>query len=303
MTGMKGSMPWFKLYAEARTDAKLRSLTDEEFRLWFNLLCYASEQPERGVIRDYDEELLALECNALPALLRVTLVTLSKLRIVSCTESSVTFCAFSRRQEMKPSDAPERIKARVAKHRAKVKSGDVTPVKRDVTPVTPREEKERDIEDSNSSVSPSGESSFNVEDVRDAPQKTTTTTSTAWNEKVLQQTADRARDILHLPPRDVSNLKITLAQFPCAPPYLEGEAASCADWCAQHQKRATVAGFNRWLHRSERERLTPSPNAATESSNHREQSAQQQQPAPKPKSDADILYEFHRSNTPPKLVS
>lgn len=157
-------------------------------------------------------------------------------------------------------------------------------------------------------LSPSGEGSLHddIADARESQtmQKTAATTSTAWNERILQQTADHTRNILHLPPRDLANLKITLAQFSCAPPYLEGEAASCADWCAQHQKRATVAGFNRWLHRSERERLNPEPAAREGSSNRHEQSTSQQQQEPKPlrPSDADLRYEFLRQNGPPKLV-
>ena len=35
--------PWFRMYSEARVDAKLRSLSADEFRVWFNLLCLASE--------------------------------------------------------------------------------------------------------------------------------------------------------------------------------------------------------------------------------------------------------------------
>jgi len=31
-------MKWFKLHTEARNDAKLRSMSDSQHRVWFNLL-------------------------------------------------------------------------------------------------------------------------------------------------------------------------------------------------------------------------------------------------------------------------
>ena len=132
---MKGGMPWFKMYTEARTDAKLRTLTDAEHRVWFSLLCFASDQDTRGTISDYDEELLAIEvCNADGALLRVTLEKLTRLRIISMQQNTITFCAFARRQHVKPSDTPERVKSRVAKHRARTNTDDVTPRNTHVTP-------------------------------------------------------------------------------------------------------------------------------------------------------------------------
>ena len=38
-------MRWFRLWTEARTDAKLGLLTNAEHRVWFHLLCYAAEHP------------------------------------------------------------------------------------------------------------------------------------------------------------------------------------------------------------------------------------------------------------------
>ncbi len=55
-------MPWCKLYAEARLDKKLAQLTLAERGVWVNLLCYASEQPERGTFDASDRYGLALEC-------------------------------------------------------------------------------------------------------------------------------------------------------------------------------------------------------------------------------------------------
>ena len=77
-------MLWFKLYAEARTDAKLRSLTDAQFRVWFNLLCYATEQETPGTIEAEDDTLLALEIAGGDVdLMNATLQRLEALRIVA----------------------------------------------------------------------------------------------------------------------------------------------------------------------------------------------------------------------------
>lgn len=73
---MNNSLPWYRMYSEARTDAKLRALTDAEHRVWFHLLCFAAEQDGdgRGRIIGYDDELLAVElCDDDTALLRQTI--------------------------------------------------------------------------------------------------------------------------------------------------------------------------------------------------------------------------------------
>ena len=81
-------MNWFRLYSEARNDAKLRTLSDAEHRVWFNLLCYAAEQkPERGSIFDFDMDVLAIEVAAGDSdLLIETLKKLSRLRIIFATD-------------------------------------------------------------------------------------------------------------------------------------------------------------------------------------------------------------------------
>lgn len=53
--------PWFRMYSEARVDAKLRSLSADEFRVWFNLLCLASETGDgRGTVDMSDPFTLSL---------------------------------------------------------------------------------------------------------------------------------------------------------------------------------------------------------------------------------------------------
>lgn len=115
-------MDWFRLYTEARNDAKLRALSDGQHRVWFNLLCFAAERDgdERGTFAAADLDLLAVEvANADTDLLTETLDRLERLRIVAkdATGTGYVFCRFRDRQYDKPSALPERVRERVARHR------------------------------------------------------------------------------------------------------------------------------------------------------------------------------------------
>lgn len=152
-------MQWFKLYVEARNDAKLRSLTDAQFRVWFNLLCYASEQSDRGVIEVENDRLLAIEvaqgdvalldetCNALQALLVVTCVT-SPLH-----GRYITFLNFEKRQGVRVTCNAKSSAERVRKHRERKKLGNdethATGCNDDVTRVTPVTRLEENREEEN----------------------------------------------------------------------------------------------------------------------------------------------------------
>jgi hypothetical protein len=153
-------MPWFRLYQEARTDKKLELLTDAQHRVWFNLLCYAAEQEERGIIPQNDAFLLALECaGGDQLLLAETLAQLERLRIIWIEDrydegdgdGPIHFTNWEKRQYDKPSDYPEATRERQRRSRVmRAESRDVTPVSRDVTPVsrdvtgvTPRVDKSR----------------------------------------------------------------------------------------------------------------------------------------------------------------
>lgn len=128
-------MKWFRVYSEARTDAKLESLTDAQHRVWFRLMCFAGDQGERGDIMGYDEELLAVEvARGDVDLLRSTLERLVKLRIIA-TGDGVRFVNWEKRQYDKPSDAPEQTRERKRKSRASsIEESSVTPMSRAVTP-------------------------------------------------------------------------------------------------------------------------------------------------------------------------
>ena len=127
------AMPWFRMYTEARTDRKLASLTDQQFRVWFNMICLAGEFRERGTVDTSDPFLLAIEvANGDTELLNDVISMLSRLQILTVDETSITFTHWVERQYDKESDTPEKVNERVKRHRDTVKR-DVTPMKRDET--------------------------------------------------------------------------------------------------------------------------------------------------------------------------
>jgi hypothetical protein len=133
-------MQWLRLYSEARTDNKLRTLTDAQHRVWFNLLCYAGEQPKRGVIQERESFMLAIECaSGDEDLLIETLGILHRLRIIEHLEDgAIHFTAWDDRQYDKPSDRPEATAERKRRSREKAEghapSSNKEDVSRDVTP-------------------------------------------------------------------------------------------------------------------------------------------------------------------------
>lgn len=151
-------LPWLMLWKDARTDLKLRQLSDAEFRCWFNLLCFAGDEDQPGLISEAEEDLLAIEVSGGDIkILRSTLASLQRLKIVDVTPCNtpesvtgvtrvtVQFCSWEKRQQRKPGNTPERVRARVAKHRAAKASGNG---QKSVTPVTPcNTREERRIED------------------------------------------------------------------------------------------------------------------------------------------------------------
>ncbi|MEW6104770.1 MAG: DnaD domain protein [Bacillota bacterium] len=123
-----GRMQWFRMYSEARNDAKLRYLTDGEFRVWFNLLCFSNEQKERGTIPPMSDTLLAVEVAGGDVnLLADTVEKLTTLAIIEKLEDgSLRFVNFRKRNYDHPSDEPERVRERVARCRAKKRIEQVT---------------------------------------------------------------------------------------------------------------------------------------------------------------------------------
>ena len=121
-------MKWLRLYYEARTDAKLRTLTDAEHRVWFNLLCLSCEAEPRGEVNGKSVAVLAAEvARGRVGLLERTLTKLTELEILEEATGAkggraLVFRHFDKRQYVdgrKPSDAPEQTAARQRKSRTK----------------------------------------------------------------------------------------------------------------------------------------------------------------------------------------
>ena len=148
-------LPWYRMYTEARTDFKLQTLTDEEHRVWFSLLCYAAERGKSGTIfleapeNTKQENIqspknvgdrqktpviaikmytLAVECaRANVDLLQRVLTKLMALDIVFFDATEVTFLHFQERQYDKPSNRPDAVKERRERQQAKKELLDSTP--------------------------------------------------------------------------------------------------------------------------------------------------------------------------------
>lgn len=135
--------PWLKLWNCARNDAKLRCLSDQHFRIWFNLLCLANEQSEEGVIRLPARILAAEVCNDVTESLQIACNELSALGLIEYTLEEaqnillIVFTKFKKRQERYPSASPDRVRERVTRHRENKGCVDfqkvVQPVKTNVT--------------------------------------------------------------------------------------------------------------------------------------------------------------------------
>lgn len=172
---------WFKLYTEARTDAKLRTLTDGQHRIWFNLLCFAADQPERGVIVGYDDDLLAVEvANGDAEALADTISRLAKLRILARAEDgTLSLTNWGKRQNVRtvyPSDSPEETRKRKQEQRAREQPHDVTSrhepsrVSRHVTGIDVEGERDTDLEgDRDRSLHPDGDRFSDAGGGADAP--------------------------------------------------------------------------------------------------------------------------------------
>ncbi len=123
--------PWFKLWAsESLLSDDLAALSDHERSIWLYLLCVSSlaEPRWRVEVTKY----LARKCNTTPTRLSCALNHMSRLGMVDVNDGVVDMVTARKWNgpdaRRKPSDDPDRIRARVAKHRE---------AKRDVTPVTP----------------------------------------------------------------------------------------------------------------------------------------------------------------------
>lgn len=114
-------MPWFRMYSEARNDAKLRALTPSEFVVWFRLLCLSAEHDPRGVIDFLDPELVAIEVGVNTDELVTSVGRMQRLKLVVEDGGYLYFPAFADRQYDHPSDRPEATRERQRRRREKLR--------------------------------------------------------------------------------------------------------------------------------------------------------------------------------------
>jgi len=123
-------LPWFRVYTDARTDAKLASLKDDEHRTWFRLLAFAAEQEgeARGTVPSRNRPLLAIEvATGNEELLERTLARLQVLEIVRENEAGDCFVFLAFADRNPPSEARDRVAERKRRQRAKERGhNDVT---------------------------------------------------------------------------------------------------------------------------------------------------------------------------------
>ena len=167
------SITWFRLYHDMPNDRKLRKFSPQQKWAWVVLLCLASDSKERGFVDTGDEEDLADYCGFEST--QDFQFFLDKLRQKGMIEpfpGRLKITHWEDRQYEKPSDKPEAIKARVAKHRAKKKAqkegvtvtpcnalqtlsnADETPKKH---PVTDRTDTDTDTKKKEEIMSPEGD--------------------------------------------------------------------------------------------------------------------------------------------------
>jgi hypothetical protein len=122
------SYTWFKLHHEMPDDIKLRKFTPEEKWAWVALLCLASKSPERGVVAAESEDIAdycEFKTNQDWLYYRDKLIIKGMIEINA--DGNIEIVHWIDRQHEKPSDRPEAVKERVARHRAKKKNAVVTP--------------------------------------------------------------------------------------------------------------------------------------------------------------------------------
>ena len=111
------SLPWLRLYTEARKDMKLAALNDSQFRLWFRLLCYAAEDEPRGVFEI--NPVTAVEVGVTQNTLVEELPVMVEVGLMTHEGDLYYFPAFSSRQYDGMHQTPDAWRERKRKQREK----------------------------------------------------------------------------------------------------------------------------------------------------------------------------------------
>lgn len=123
-------MDWFRFYHDVLEDPKVQRLDPVLFKAWVNLLCLASKQRDRGSLPSIEDIAFAIRVDESAA--REIVEALSQHELIDDDDGDLRIHNWDGRQLVKPSDQPERVAARVKKHRETrrnaLRNADVTPL-------------------------------------------------------------------------------------------------------------------------------------------------------------------------------
>lgn len=114
---------WFKVYHDMPDDIKLRRFKPSEKWGWVALLCLASKSKDRGIIEAEDDDISEYcEFNSTEDWFHFRNKLISKGMIELLDMGKIQILHWGDRQYKNPSGHPDKVKERVAKHRAAKKA-------------------------------------------------------------------------------------------------------------------------------------------------------------------------------------
>jgi len=119
-------LPWFRVYTEIVDDPKMARLSGDQFRDWIFLLALARESEEPGVIMMSPED-AAWRLRRPPDEFKESLSLFEHLEMITLEDGRIVVSKFLERQYDKPSDRPDAVRQRVARHRERGCNAAVTP--------------------------------------------------------------------------------------------------------------------------------------------------------------------------------
>jgi len=119
-------LPWFRVYTEIVDDPKMARLSGDQFRDWIFLLALARESEEPGVIMMSPED-AAWRLRRPPDEFKESLSLFERLEMITLEDGRIVVSKFLERQYDKPSDRPDEVRRRVARHRKRQSNAAATP--------------------------------------------------------------------------------------------------------------------------------------------------------------------------------
>jgi hypothetical protein len=121
-------MKWFKFHSEFKSDPKIKRLPIAHRYAFIVLMCLANEgEGDQWGKINLDDEDIAFDLEMTEEDWLTLKAKFKAKGFIDFEQGTITIRNWNKRQERKPSDQPEAVKARVAKHRASKKDEPVTP--------------------------------------------------------------------------------------------------------------------------------------------------------------------------------